>query len=126
MAPVTRRTTASKTKGPEGPTRPVLKIKLTPQQVHTAVRLSATPEQEAAIKEAAAIETELRQGREAELWEALTRPIASNRVFAVGALLEQSATNVVGKYGVGGEEEVDGLDEETPLVYQSNHLMNTD
>ena len=126
MAPVTHRATTSKTKGPEGPTRQVLKIKLTLQQVHTAVRLSATPEQEAAIKEAAAIETELHQGREAELREALTRPIASNQVFTAGALPEQGVTNVVGKYGVGGEEEVGRLDEETPLVYQSNHLMNTD
>lgn len=130
MPPLTRRAAANKAKGSKEPLRPVPKIKLTPGQVETAVKLAAAEKQKAAVEKAAALEAELRQTREAELHEALqvTRPVARRQVSVKDGPLSPIVSDMADEQdprgGSGGEEE-GGSKEGTPLVYQSNILMNT-
>ena len=128
MAPVTRRSATNKAKGNTEPARQVLKIRLTPGQVQTAFPLSVVEEQRAAIKKAAAIESKLRQAKEAELQAALTRPMASRRVSAamsLGPISSDATDKRDPSDSAMEEEEVGGSKEGTPLVYQSNGQMNT-
>lgn len=130
MAPVTRKAAMDRAKGPREPVRPVLKIKLTAGQVRTTIQLSAEKQQKAAIEKTAAIENQLRQAKEAELQEALTRPAVSRQVSTVDLSPRPTSGSTAGgcspRSNVGGEEDVGRSEEGTPLVYQFNCLMNDD
>lgn len=129
MAPITRRAAANKANGSKEPTKPILRVKLTLGRVRTAVQLATAQEQKTAIEEAATIEAGLRRAREIELQEALqvTRPTTPRQVPVTDALLEPVAGSTVGESSPcsNPEGEVSGSEEGTPLVYQSNGLMNS-
>ena len=99
--------------------RPVLKIKLTPGQVRSAIRLSVIGEESTAVGNIAVLEAKLREEREAELQAALTVPAVTQQVHAKGPSSPASSTE--GRFSHHSDiEEVGGgiPTEETPLVHQ--------
>ena len=71
------------------PMRPALqKIKLTRQEIDSAIWRPATEEERTAIEKVAVLEAELRKKRETELQEALTPPTTTHQVPTDGPLLE--------------------------------------
>ena len=93
--------------------------------------MATTGRKNTAVEEAAILEAELRQARDAELQEALqvTTSAASSQAFAVEVPTELTVSDVEDEQSphsdTGEEEEEGGPKVTTPLVYQSNILMNT-
>ena len=103
------------------PTRPVLKIKLTPQQVRSTIQPPVTEEDRAAIGKVAALEAQLCDKRTAELQEALTLPTPSERVATnhpIPGPAASTAEDQSSHHSNSEQEEGDIVMEETPLVYQ--------
>lgn len=116
--PTTRN--ASKKKTINKPAQPVLKIKLTPGQVHSTIRLSVAEDDRAAIKKVASLEAKLRRNREVELQDALTPPNAP-QVPAEGLPSESSTSGTGDQPSHDSDverEEVGTSMEGAPLVYQ--------
>jgi hypothetical protein len=106
--------------------KPVYKIKLTPQQVRSAIQRSATEEENTAIKKVAVLEAELRSKREVELQEALTLPTVIQQVPVERPLPESPTSGAEDQpYCHSDVERMENDDDSTqPLVYHQNDEMN--